>query len=424
MSDIHKTCVESIRGIASLSPSESCNVIHVLRKYNVMDELVLELLVEMDAVGASSFLVEKLSTDSGGTTSSTPKRKIIRRQSTASEEPSYVVPLRRRMIGRPNRTEDVAPLSKQEPFYSDRGPSNLAKALGNNNPLVDRCMRCISARMSSSQDICLGESSLHIRAFTLLVHCTDCNTELAMQILNCVPDLVGVEKVPTIMPNSSSVDDVYKLAICLIIVAWSKCKRNENDMTDSDETKVYQDNLENLFANPKSLECIVFSSRLAGFIISNDSKGLRSIILTHLCSGDYSIDGALREAELKQISNLVEQVLSTIGSDRLQQVHKSALTLGTTLYNPIVAIESIQRCGSSQNTELDDLMKSILSDPRSCHDMLCNPMTCKLARESVKMVSRRAGPHIPLVLPVSTDMFSVSYFLTTLLTQTLLFAIQ
>ena len=408
VSDILRTAKESTKSIASLSRSETFNVIHMLRKYHAIDELVLELLIDQDPIAGASFIVEKLSTGFVDDGDSNNTRRCLHDLTVLSEEDqSQSLPLRQRIIGSQQCLDNCMPLSRHNMFPSEENTqSNLAFALKENHILVKCCLQSISNKMEAAKDsdVSLGETSLLLRAFDVLMHYTDVDIESLNQILDHVLDLVKIDNSHSDVQRCSPYDDFYKLGVCTTIIAWSKFTLLENSMTDSDRTASkgkLRKCLGSLLDHKKSLECIVFLSRVSGFIIGNDASGLRSMLVDHIYSGKYRTSVASLKIELNRMSSVITCVLSSVGVEKLKRAHKSALTLSATTYNPIVAIDNVRRSGISQYEELDDLITSIITDTRSCRDILFHPKSFELMQESVKMLSRRNGPHIPLVLPVS-----------------------
>lgn len=403
VSGIIRTTADSVKSIATLSQSETWNVIHMLRKNNAMDKVVLELMIGLDPVAGASFIVEKLTTDyiPDGRRSKS-KRNSFRRSSSSFNDQKRPIPLRRRMIFSRRQTDYVAPSLQ---IKHSLGESNLFSIFKGDPQTTELCLQRISKRLTSSESFhkSLGETALFMRAFALLIHCTStCSIESVNMIL-CHLNLAGKTKVD--LPNSASDDDIYKIAVSVMIIAWSKVMVSENaENEDSDQARVYHENLKRLLVGPKSLECVIFSSRLSGFIISCDENSLRSTILDFIYTCKYPVEG--RSQETIQLSNAIKSILSTLGIELLENVHKSALTLNTTVYNPIVALDVIKRTGASPSKELDDLLKNLLSDPQSCSSLMRHPMACELIQESVKMLIRRAAPHIPIVLPVSAPEIS------------------
>ena len=400
VSGIIRTTADSIKGIATLSQSETWNVIHMLRKNNVMDDLVLELMIVLDPVAGASFIVEKLTTNfmPDGCTSKS-KQNSFRRSSSSFDGQKQHIPLQQRMIIRPRQSDCVAPsLTIKSQSMKE---SNLFGVLRGNPQTTELCIQCILKRLSSSQYTynSLGETVLFMRALSLLLHCTNaCSIESLNLILGHL-NLVG--KTEADLPNSASDDDVFKIAISIMFMAWSKVMVSENE--ESDQARIYHENLKRILVNPKSLNCVIFSSRLSGYVIRSDENSLRSTILDYIYTCQYPVEGTSQE--MIQISNAMKSMMSTIGIELLENVHKSALTINTIVYNPIVALEAIKRSGTSPSNELDDLLKNLVSDPQSCSTFLRHPMACELIQESVKMLTRRAVPHIPLVLPVSARKF-------------------
>lgn len=401
-SDVVKASIKATRSIASLSQAEALNVTHMLRKYHVMDDLVLELLNDHDPVAGASFIVEKLSTGFiyGNDTSST-RRKSLRRQSSSSiDQHSRPIPLRQRILGNRGSIDNVVTPSHQKVQHRSCSQSKLINALKENKSLVEQCMQSVSSRVSKDTSICAGQVALFLRAFAILVHCTEvCNSKTIRHIVGRIPDLV-MRDGKTGLPECSPVDDVNKLAICVITLVWLNVVKSENEMTDSDSTTTPETLwacLLRIMSSPSSLECVVFSSRLAGFAIGNDATSMVTMILHHVYSTKFSSDGT------SDINQAAVSVINHMLSDReqLEQIHKSALTLNTTVYNPIVTIEALGRCEVLGYTDLDHLVKNLLSDQQSCRIILHNPMLCELVQESVKMLMRRPTPHLPLVLPVS-----------------------
>ena len=175
-------------------------------------------------------------------------------------------------------------------------------------------------------------------------------------------------------------------------------------MTDSEEpTDSCKECLKLLLLHPPSIECIVFSSCVAGCVLCDDAESLRSTILDHVYAGERSLQKGSHKNELEQTSNTIGCILSIIGCEQLKQIRGRALTLNITVYNPAAAIDAIRRTDAAGFKELDELVKSLLSDSRSCINVFYNPMICDLIQESVKMLLRRDDPHIPLVLPVSCE---------------------
>ncbi|KAL7480482.1 hypothetical protein ACHAW6_006172 [Cyclotella cf. meneghiniana] len=443
VSDIIQTSLKSAKSIASLSPSEACSVISMLREHEVMDELVMSLLLGQDPIGAAAFIVDKLSTTYGcdeviqSSLSTVPTQEGARRNSTfydslktslkdtASEsevevpQSTHPLPLRQRMLSCRLQSKDAAPLTK---FSSTQrfSQSQLRRTLIYDCSLAERCTQCISSEIaalvdrkqksSSFSSVSCGEAVLLLRAFALLVHCpVRWDSKFVTEVIGRIPSLFECESTKSQMPKSHSHDDLYKLAICATTVVWSKFLLvDDSDQLASSETvsKVCQECIRSLLIRPASLECLVFSSRFSGFVINNDSRGASSIILSHIYSSNYVCAAA--SLELKQMSNVIFCIQAAIGNGPLEHSHDAALSLNSVLYNPVVAIDAMKRNDPLQFDKLNDLVNDIFSDPKSCRDILCNPMTCELIQESVNMLLTRPGPHIPRVAPLSLERVAAS----------------
>ena len=411
VSDIVRTTKESIKSIASLSRNTAYTVIRVLRNRSVMDDLVLELmLMENDIVAGASFIVKKLSTVSSTEVVTSPKqrRSFLRRQSSSFDEhKSRPVSLRQRMLCSRHKTGDITN-SAQTQTSSVNGHSYsqtaLQSSLSNSHSLIELCMKCFLERIASTEasGMSLGEAALLLRAFTLLVYCTGIfDLKWGDQMIDHMITLIGTKTTEADLPEESTTDEIYKMLICatLIFIPIS-----ENEMADSKEpTKPCKECLKLLLLNPKSIECVVFSSRMAGFVLSNDAESLGSVIFGHIYAGGHSLQRGSHKDELKQTANAIDCVSSIIGSDQLRQVQRKALTLSITVCNPAAAIDAIRGSDAAVSKDLDELIKSLLWDSKSCGNVFFNPMICDLIRESVNMLLRRDGPHIPLVLPVSCE---------------------
>eukprot|EP00804_Cyclotella_cryptica_P010226 CCRYP_016701-RB/>CCRYP_016701-RB protein AED:0.07 eAED:0.07 QI:60/0.66/1/1/0.66/0.5/4/103/1342 len=440
VSDIIQASVESAKSIASLSPSEAFSVICTLKEHEVIDELVLTLLLDHDPVGAASFIVEKLSTtfecdkvtqasSSTAPTARCEQEPILRlstlsdnmensmrsttvESETVEQQRTHSLPLRQRILSRRLQSNGGGSLTK---FSAAQifTQSHLRRALMDDSSLAERCAHCISTKIEALLDykqkslyvssVCCGEAVLLLRAFALLVHCSaELDSKFVTNIIGHIPFLFRSQSIASQMPKSSSEDDLYKLAECVTIIAWSKFLAAE----DSEVSNVCQACIRSLLIRPKSLESLVFSSRLSGFVISNDATGMTSIILNQIYTRNHSSAGA--PLELKQMSNVICCIQSAIGNEQLEHTYEAALSSNSVLYSPIVAIDVMKRNDLRRFDKLNELVDSIFSDPKSCRDILCKPMTCELIQESVKMVLRRNGPHIPHVVPFSLERVAAS----------------
>jgi hypothetical protein len=361
-----------------------------------MDDLVLELLIDQDTVAGASFIVEKLSTSpiSGNEMSKTRRQSLSRQSSSSVDQHSRPIPLSERMLCNKRRIDNGA-----SPTHQSWSQSKLLNALNENKYLVERCMQCISSRISNDTRMCVGQVALLFRAFSVLVHCTGiCDPKAINQILGRIPDLLKMVDTSSELPECSPVDDVYKLAICLIILVWLKIDRTEKANSDMATSKTLSVFLLRMMSSPSSIECHVFSSRLGGFVVGNEATNLMTMILQHVYSTKSLANVTF---EIKPAVSMINLMLSD--REKLEQICKSALTLSTTVYNPIVAVEAIRRCESAHCTDFNNLVKNLLSDQQSCQIILHNPMMCELVQESVNMLMRSPSPQIPLVLPVSLN---------------------
>jgi hypothetical protein len=432
--DIRNVCTKSCESVASLSSSEAYVVICALKEHEIMDDLVLELLISRDVGDGALFLVEKLEAcvceEEDSVEMPEAKPKFVSRQSTISDvntfdtdgrvKEQYARPLslRQRMLSRRSRSDDAVSKTHQTTSMKNAKSSqvstqsNFVNALSKNSSLAERCLQCMSSRIAalvglqqSTNTVCFGEVAILLRAFACLLHNANISKLDYAQVIGSMTDLVNVKMATAEMPDSSSGDDVYKLVFCAAIITWSKClsAKDSTDPTTTNKTpKVCQECIQSLLLQSKSLECGVFASRLCGFVIHSDAEGMRSMILHQIYPGYTSVRVSSLDFELEQLSNAINEMLSFIGKEQLDHVHKAALTADAVLYNPIVAIDAIRRSDMPSNN-FDDLIKNLLSDPKSCDTLSRKPMACEFLQESVGMVSRRAGPHIPIVLPVTLE---------------------
>ena len=91
------------------------------------------------------------------------------------------------------------------------------------------------------------------------------------------------------------------------------------------------------------------------------------------------------------MSNVIFCIQAAIGNEQLEHSHEAALSLNSVLYNPVVAIDVMKRNDPLRFDMLNDLVNDIFSDPKSCRDILCKPMTCELIQESVKKTQKASN---------------------------------
>eukprot|EP01082_Thalassiosira_pseudonana_P004836 g4218.t1 g4218 contig15:582168-584897(+) len=413
--DIIRTSVESIQQIASLSQCEAFNAITMLKELNIMDELVLSLLIEHDSVGAVSFIVEKLSSS----------LEVIPRSSSTHGHPDTSgedVHCRSRGFRR-RKVKFECSLSLRQRMMTGEtlvNPSlneakqcisNLQKVLVADKSLAERAKLCVSKCIASAVGYKqngqgtlgagFGEIALIVQAYALLVYCTgivECETTI--KIIGSLPSLMTTSE--EVIPNASSSDGVYKLALCTAIIVSSKMPQDENE--SSVAKKACLECIQSLLSHPMSINGIIFASRLVGFIKANDVEGFGKLVLSIICATGVGGGRPLPEKHnASQLSHICRWLSSKMEDETLETIHRQGFTASSVMHDPIAVVEAMRRSNSQTSNNLDDLVKAILSDPIMCSEVISNQRAGEMVQEAVKMLTRRPSPHIPLILPLTLE---------------------
>lgn len=359
--DIIRTSVEVVECLASLSPTVAMHVIRILKKANVMDGLVLSLLIKRESTDAASYLIDKLVLSSGATDT-----------------------------------------------------SRLYKELAEDKELAENARRFISQRMIISykaDDINLDKISLLTKSYTLLVYfigvgsgsSDGSGSKLVEDSMNAIRLMAPLHCSDTNLPAKYTNDDPYKNAMCAAIVT---CCRYPPIGDSSDRSvpavKACLECFSSHLLHPESIESVIFSSRLSGFLIDGDAKSLLSVVYGTMLSSSNSNE-CQKEEDVPQITSVCHWLSSEIESDQLKTMHSRGMTMTSLAHDPIVAAEAMRRSAIQTTNELDDLAKSILSDQDTCAKIIKISSAVTLIKESVSMLVRRPEPHIPIVLPLSLE---------------------
>eukprot|EP00970_Alexandrium_tamarense_P009547 scaffold1917_cov196-Alexandrium_tamarense.AAC.8 len=413
--DIIRTSVESIQQIASLSQCEAYNAITMLKELNIMDELVLSLLIEHDSVGAVSFIVEKLSSS----------LEVIPRSSSTHGHPDTSgedVHCRSRGFRRRKVKFECSLSLRQRMMTGETSVnpslneakqciSNLQKVLVADKSLAERAKLCVSKCIASAVGYKqngqgtlgagFGEIALIVQAYALLVYCTgivECETTI--KIIGSLPSLMTTSEED--IPNASSSDGVYKLALCTAIIVSSKMPQDENE--SSVAKKACLECIQSLLSHPMSINGIIFASRLVGFIKANDVEGLGKLVLSIICATGVGGGRPLPEKHnASQLSHICRWLSSKMEDETLETIHRQGFTASSVMHDPIAVVEAMRRSNSQTSNNLDDLVKAILSDPIMCSEVISNQRAGEMVQEAVKMLTRRPSPHIPLILPLTLE---------------------
>ncbi|KAL7541896.1 hypothetical protein ACHAWF_007043, partial [Thalassiosira exigua] len=400
---IVETSLEATRRLMALSRREALGAVRALRDERVMDGLVLSALMEHDPVGAASFVVEKLTSppEVVATGPATAKQDSDGGRARSSDEERPKPTLRERTnLGRPGDASGAIPV-----------PSRFREELVRDGSLAENALRFLCRRICSLREEgdktneSLGEATLFVRAFAVLMHSIGTGEGASMQSgSEIVEDAViamgqlSIDNEPgRDLPTRSSKDNIFKTATCATIVACGAIAHEET-------AKARIGCLQGLLQRPSSVESIVFSSRLAGFIISNDSTSLGRVVFEIISSREGNFD----PDQMTRLECLVQNMSSNSEKGRLKSIHDKGLTVNSIVHDPIVAVEAMGQSSSQPANELDDLMKTIFADPDICAKIIQHPHAPALVGESVKMLLSRPAPHIPLVLPLSLERLSHS----------------
>jgi len=361
--DIIRTAVEAVECLASLSPTVAMHVIRILKKANVMDGLVLSLLIKRESIDAASFLTDKL-VSSGETDT-----------------------------------------------------SRLYKELAGDKELAENARRFISQRMIISykaDDINLDEISLLTKSYTLLVYfigvgsgsSDGSGSKLVEDSMNAIRLMAPLHCSDTDLPAKYPNDDPYKNAMCAAVVTCCRYPpigdSGGASVISVPAVKACLECFSSHLLHPESIESVIFSSRLSGFLIDVDAKSLLSVVLGTIMSNSDSNEYQ-KEEDIPQITSVCQWLSSEIESDQLKTMHSRGMTMTSLAHDPIVAAEAMRRSAIQTTNELDDLAKSILSDQDTCAKIIKISSAVTLIKESVSMLVRRPEPHIPLVLPLSLE---------------------
>ena len=444
--DIIQTSVEATESLASLSPREALNVIRILREKNVMDGLVLSLLIRHDeSIAAASFIVEKLSSSSS-TPDTTSTHDITNPTLDANDTKSDAI-------------SESAPAE-------NTSTSRLFKELENDKMLAENVRRYISQRMirlletsKSKKGSSLREGNLFIKAYTLLVYfigigagsSSGSGTKFVVDSISAISTVVDGESSIQDQPTKSSKDNVYKLSICAAISTC--CKHppigdcSKGSVMGGPAVKACLECIQQLLLYPESIESVIFSARVAGFIVDSDAKSLLKLVVETILPESNS-SGCSEEEDVSQMSNVCRWLSSKVELESLNAIHSRGMTTTSLVHDPIVVAETMRRSdtqkpnvpsehvkvgtssrgygtptngqGASSSTssssrnnvpkwgfeELDELAKKILLDREICSKAIHHPHACILVQESVAMLVRRPEPHIPIVLPLTLERIS------------------
>ena len=402
--DIIQTSVEATESLASLSPREALNVIRILREKNVMDGLVLSLLIRHDeSIAAASFIVEKLSSSSS-TPDTTSTHDITNPTLDANDTKSDAI-------------SESAPAE-------NTSTSRLFKELENDKMLAENVRRYISQRMirlletrKSKKGISSRGGSLFIKAYALLVYfigigagsSSGSGTKLVVDSISAISTVVDGESSIQDQPTKSSKDNVYKLSICAAISTC--CKHppigdcSKGSVMGGPAVKACLECIQQLLLYPESIESVIFSARVAGFIVDSDAKSLLKLVVETILPESNS-SGCSEEEDVSQMSNVCRWLSSKVELESLNAIHSRGMTTTSLVHDPIVVAETMRRSDTQKPNELDELAKKVLLDPKICSKAIHHPHASILVQESVAMLVRRPEPHIPIVLPLTLERIS------------------
>ena len=399
--DIIQISIKATERLSSLSPREALNIIRILREKNVMDGLVLSLLIRHDeSIAAASFIVEKLSSSS-----STPDTKT---------SPDITSPM-----FNANNTESDA--NSESAPTENISTSRLFKELENDKMLAENARRYISQRMirlletsKSKEGTSLREGNLLIKAYTLLVYfigigagsSAGSGTKFVGDSIAAIGTVVDSASSIQDQPTKSSKYNVYKLSICAAIATCCKyppiSDSSKGSVMGGPGVKACLECIPHLLLYPDSIESVIFSARVAGFIVDSDAKSLLELVIeTILPEGNTT--GCPMDEDVSKMSNVCRWLSSKVELESLDAIHSRGMTTTSLVHDPIVVAETMRR---SDTQNLNELAKKILLDPDICAKVIQHPHACILVQESVAMLVRRPEPHIPIVLPLTLERIS------------------
>ena len=361
--DIIRTSVEAAECLASLSPTVAMHVIRILKKANVMDGLVFCLLIKRESIDAASYLIDKLVSS------------------------------------------------------SETDTSRLYKELTEDKELAENARRFISQRMILSykaDSINLDEISLLTKSYTLLVYyigvgsgsSAGSGSKLVKDSMNAIRLMAPLQCSDTDLPAKYPNDNAYKNAMCAAIVTCCRYPpigdSGSGSIISVPAVKACLECFSSHLLHPESIESVIFSSRLSGFLIDGDAKSLLSVVLGTILSNSDSNEYR-KEEDVPQITSVCHWLSSEIESDQLTTMHSNGMSITSLAHDPIVVAEAMRRSTTQTTNELDDLAKSILLDQDTCAKIIKISSAVTLVKESVSMLVRRPEPHIPIVLPLSLE---------------------
>ncbi|KAL9188690.1 hypothetical protein ACHAXT_007068 [Thalassiosira profunda] len=409
--DIVCTAVASTTKLATLSRREAINVIRILKEQKVMDGLVLSLLMEHEPIGAASFVVEGLSSKSmssamesgGGVDGAIATRQNQKR----------ALSLRQRMVG--GTSPSIDGISSAS---ASTAPSRLLKELEQDKSLAERARQFIMHQMlkakQNDKTISLGEAALFVQAHALLVHSigigagssAGSGSKLVEDTMTAIGKLFGSEDTCQDLPARAPKDNIYKTAICTVIVTCCKYPpigELEGSVIGGQVVKVCLSCFQELLLCPPSLQSAIFASRLAGFIINSEAESLLEVTLEAINCSDLR-----KKEDASQMANACRWLSNSIESKILEQMHARGLELNSLVQDPLAVIEEMRRSDSPKANELDALVRGILSDASVCAKIIWHPLASDLIQESVALLVRRPAPHIPAILPLSLERLAQS----------------
>lgn len=199
---------------------------------------------------------------------------------------------------------------------------------------------------------------------------------------------------------------MYKSAICAAIVTCCRYPSigdsGGGSVMNTPAAKACLECFSSLLLHPESIESAIFSSRLSGFLIDGNAKSLVSVVLETIFSSSNS-NGYQKEEDVPQITSVCHWLSAKIESDELKTMHSMGMSMTSFAHDPIVLAEAMCRSTTQTASELDDLVKSILSNQDTCAKIINISSAVTLVKESVAMLVRRPGQHIPLVLHLTLE---------------------
>ena len=93
---------------------------------------------------------------------------------------------------------------------------------------------------------------------------------------------------------------------------------------------------------PESIESVIFSARVAGFIVDSDAKSLLKLVIETILPESNS-SGCSEEEDVSQMSNVCRWLSSKVELESLNAIHSRGMTTTSLVHDPIVVAETMRR---------------------------------------------------------------------------------